>query len=101
MNNSAAFHSNLVSSIAQSNYNALQTTLTKQFSHGMSFQVNYTWAHAIDDASDAFQPQQNQTVFPPNSEELKREKGNSSFDVRHRVVFNYIAELPFGRGKVG
>jgi hypothetical protein len=99
VNNSAAFHSNEVSSVANSNYNALQTTLTRQFSHGMSFQVNYTWAHAIDDASDAFRPQQNQTVFPANSFELGREKGNSSFDVRNRAVFNYIAELPFGRGK--
>jgi Carboxypeptidase regulatory-like domain len=99
VNNSAAFHSNQVASIAESNYNSLQTTLNKQFSHGMSFQVNYTWAHAIDDASDAFLPQQNQTVFPANSNELKREKGNSSFDVRHRAVINYIAELPFGRGK--
>jgi Carboxypeptidase regulatory-like domain/TonB-dependent Receptor Plug Domain len=99
INNSAAFHSNQVSSIANSNYNSLQTTLTRQFSHGLSFQVNYTWAHAIDDASDAFRPQQNQTVFPANSNELHREKGNSSFDVRNRVVFNYVAELPFGRGK--
>lgn len=99
VNNSAAFHSNEVASIAQSNYNALQTTVTKQFSHGMSFQANYTWAHAIDDASDAFLPQQDQTVFPANSNELKREKGNSSFDVRNRAVINYIAELPFGRGK--
>jgi hypothetical protein len=99
VNNSAAFHSNQVASIANSNYNALQTTLTRQFSRGMSFQVNYTWAHAIDDASDAFKPQEDQTVFPANSFELKREKGNSSFDVRHRAVFNYIAELPFGRGK--
>ena len=95
VNNSAAFHSNQVASIAQSNYNALQTTLTKQFSHGMSFQVNYTWAHAIDDASDAFLPQEGQTVFPANSNELKREKGNSSFDVRNRAVINYIAELPW------
>jgi|HubBroStandDraft_1064217.scaffolds.fasta_scaffold03676_4 hypothetical protein len=99
VNNAAAFHSNEVASIAQSNYNALQTSLTRQFSQGMSFQVNYTWAHAIDDASDAFLPQQDQTVFPPNSNELKREKGNSSFDVRNRLVFNYVAELPFGRGK--
>jgi len=99
VNNAAAFHSNEVASIAQSNYNALQTSLTRQFARGMSFQVNYTWAHAIDDASDAFLPQQDQTVFPANSNELKREKGNSSFDVRNRLVFNYIAELPFGRGK--
>jgi Carboxypeptidase regulatory-like domain len=99
VNNSAAFHANVVSSVAESNYNALQTSVTRQFSHGMSFQANYTWAHAIDDASDAFLPQQGQTVFPANTNELGREKGNSSFDVRNRVVFNYIAELPFGRGK--
>jgi hypothetical protein len=99
VNNSAAFHSNEVSSVAESNYNALQTSVTRQFSHGMSFQANYTWAHAIDDASDAFLPQQGQTVFPANTNQLGREKGNSSFDVRNRVVFNYIAELPFGRGK--
>ena len=99
VNNAAAFHSNEVSSIANSNDNALQTTLTRTFNHGMSLQVNYTWAHAIDDASDAFLPQQNQTVFPANSYELHREKGNSSYDVRHRAVFNYVAELPLGRGK--
>jgi hypothetical protein len=99
VNNNAAFHSNEVSSVASSNNNGLQTTLSRQFSHGMSFQVNYTWAHAIDDASDAFLPQQNQTVFPANSFELNRERGNSSYDVRNRLVFNYVAELPFGRGK--
>jgi hypothetical protein len=99
VNNNAAFHSNVVSSVAESNYNALQTSVTRQFSHGMSFQANYTWAHAIDDASDAFLPQQGQTVFPANTNQLGREKGNSSFDVRNRAVFNYIAELPFGRGK--
>jgi hypothetical protein len=97
--NFAAFHSNEVSSVASSNNNGLQTTLSRQFSHGMSFQVNYTWAHAIDDASDAFLPQQNQTVFPANSFFLGRERGNSSYDVRNRLVFNYVAELPFGRGK--
>jgi len=99
VNNNAAYHSNEVSSVASSNNNGLQTTLTRQFSHGMSFQVNYTRAHAIDDASDAFLPQANQTVFPANSFELNRERGNSSYDVRNRLVFNYVAELPFGRGK--
>ena len=99
VNNSAAFHANTVASIANSNYNGLQSTLTRQFSHGMSFQANYTWSHAIDDASDPFRPQENQTVFPANSFELKREKGSSSFDVRNRFVANYTAELPYGRGK--
>jgi len=97
--NSAAFHANTSASLANSNSHALQATLTKQLSHGMSFGANYTWAHAIDDASDGFRLQQGQFPFPANSGFLNREKGNSSFDVRHRVVLNYYAELPFGRGK--
>jgi hypothetical protein len=99
VNNNAAFHSNQVASIANSKYNGLQTTLTHQFAHNVSFQANYTWAHAIDDASDAFRPQAGNTVFPADTNDLRPEKGNSSFDVRHRVILNFRAELPFGRGK--
>ena len=97
--NSAAFHSNLSASLANSNSNALQLTLNRRFSHGMSFGANYTWAHAIDDASDGFLPQQGEFPFPANSFFLSRERGNSSFDVRNRAVIDYVAELPFGRGK--
>ncbi len=97
--NAAAFHANVSNSVAFSNSNALQTTLSKQLSHGMSFQANYTWAHAIDDASDGFHFQQGQFPFPANSFFLNREKGNSSYDVRHRAVINYLVDLPFGRGK--
>ena len=96
--NSAAFHSNQSASLANSNSHALQATLSKQFSRGMSFQVNYTWAHAIDDASDGFQPQAGEFPFPANTGELGREKGNSSFDVRNRLVANYVVHLPVGRG---
>jgi len=97
--NAAAFHANTSASLANSNSHALQATLSKQLRQGMSFQANYSWAHAIDDASDGFRFQQGQFPFPANSGFLNREKGNSSFDVRHRAVINYYAELPFGRGK--
>ncbi len=97
--NSAALHANTSASLANSNSNALQASLAKRMSHGMSFQANYTLAHAIDDASDGFRPQQGEFPFPANTGELRRERGNSSFDVRNRFVFNYLAELPLGRGK--
>jgi hypothetical protein len=99
VDNNAAFGANMVASVANSNYHGLQTTVTRLFAQGMSFQASYTWSHAIDDASDALKPQQSQTVFPPNSYALHREKGNSSFDVRNRLVVNYRAELPAGRGR--
>jgi len=96
--NFAAFHSNMVTSHATSNYNALQTSIRRQFANGISFQANYTWAHAIDDASDPFLPQVGNTVFPPNSFFLGREYGNSSFDIRNRFVANYSWLFPIGRG---
>ena len=34
-----------------SNYNALQASLKKQVSHGILFNVNYTWSHSLDNGS--------------------------------------------------
>jgi carboxypeptidase family protein/TonB-dependent receptor-like protein len=85
-------------SAGQSNYNSLQLRAEKRFSHGLSFLASYTWAHALDIASNADLGAQNGGDFrfyqQPNLE-----YGNSDFDVRHRVVFSYIYELPFGHGK--
>ena len=40
-----------IASIANSSYNALEASLRKRFSHGLSFLASYTWAHSIDDVS--------------------------------------------------
>jgi len=85
--------------VANSHIHGLQATLNRQFTHGSSLQVNYTWSHAIDDASDGFRPQQTEFPFPANSFYLSREKGSSSFDVRNRAIIDYVAALPFGRGQ--
>ena len=98
VHNNAAFHSYEVTSLASSNYNGLQITVSRQFSNGMSFQANYTWAHAIDDASDPLRYQVGELPIPADTFDLRAERGNSSFDVRHRFVLNYIVDLPFGRG---
>jgi hypothetical protein len=82
----------------QSNYNSLQARAEKRFSHGLSFLVSYTWAHALDIASNADLGAQNGGDFrfyqQPNLE-----YGNSDFDVRQRLVFSYLYELPIGHGK--
>lgn len=76
----------------RANYHALQVSLTKRFSQGLSFLTNYTWAHAID--VGAYQDPRHQ-----NMRDLDADRGRSSNDVRHRFVFSGIYELPFGRGK--
>ena len=81
-----------------SNYNSLQARLEKQFSHGLQFQASYTFSHALDDASSASLGSANQGDFRLQTDP-RAEYGNADFDVRHRFVFSYIYELPFGKGK--
>ena len=82
----------------QSNYNSLQLRAEKRFSRGLSFLASYTWAHALDIASNADLGAQNGGDFRdyrfPN-----REYGNSDFDIRHRLSLSYLYELPIGHGK--
>ena len=82
-----------------STYNSLQVSGTKRMSHHVQAQVAYTWSHAIDNANDALSPTATARSFPRNSFNLFEERGNSEFDVRHRVVANYTLELPFGKGQ--
>ncbi len=82
----------------QSNYDSLQVRLEKRFSHGLQYELAYTFAHALDNASSASLGSVNNGDFQdqryPNAN-----YGNADFDVRHRFVFSYVYDLPFGRGR--
>jgi len=88
-----AFRSNDVS-----NYDALQVHLEKRLTHGLQFEVSYTYSHALDDASSASLGSYNNGDFR-DQRFPGLEYGNSDIDVRHHVVISYAYELPFGRGK--
>ena len=81
-----------------SNYNALQVSFKKRASHGLEFEASYTYSHALDDASSASLGSQNQGDFRLQTDP-RLEYGNADFDVRHRFVFSYAYELPFGKDK--
>ncbi|MFZ0480753.1 MAG: carboxypeptidase regulatory-like domain-containing protein, partial [Terriglobales bacterium] len=49
--NKALFGFDQVQTEAESRYNALQTSLTKHFNHGLQFLASYTWSHSIDNNS--------------------------------------------------
>ncbi len=97
-NNSAFLQAELYKSIASSTYHALQMNITKRFSRGFAIQGAYTYSHAIDNASDPLVPGTGNQSFPRSSLDLGPERGNSDFDVRHRLVMNYSWQLPVGRG---
>ncbi|HEX6881683.1 MAG TPA: TonB-dependent receptor [Terriglobales bacterium] len=98
VNNNAFLGASVNKSIAFSTYHSLQLNVTKRMSH--NFQVNgaYTWSHAIDNASDPLVPGAGSRSYPRNSFNLAAERGNSDFDLRHRLVINYILNLPIGTG---
>ena len=86
-------------SSGSSNYNSLQARYEKRFTHGLQFQLAYTYAHSIDTASNAnLGPTQNNSDFR-YFRDPQAERGNSDFDVRHRFTASYLYELPIGHGK--
>jgi hypothetical protein len=77
-----------------SNFNALQLSLYRRLSRGFSFGAEYMWSHAISDFGGSGESEQPQDV-----NNLRGERGNTEFDVRHNFTANYIWELPFGNGR--
>lgn len=99
VNNNAFFQAALNESIGNSWYHSLQMNVTKRMSHGIQIQGAYTYSHAIDDAPDPLVATATDRTFPRNSFALYNERGNSGFDIRQRLVVNYVMELPFGKGR--
>ncbi len=77
----------------QSTYHSLQTTVEKRFSNGLQFEVNYTWSSFINDADDILGGQANRTL-PSVPFNWRLDRARSGFDQPHRMVANYIYELP-------
>ncbi len=97
--NNALTSANLNRSIGNSNYNGLQVNITKRFTHGFQIQGAYTYSHTIDDAPDPLVAAKGNRNLPRNSYAIFNERGSSDYDLRHRLVANYVWELPFGKGR--
>jgi hypothetical protein len=91
-------------SMGNSNYNALQVSLRRSMSHGVQFDLNYTWSKSIDLTSDATRVGENGGLATGiggivNSWSPNQLRGISDFDTTHQFNANWILDLPFGRGK--
>jgi hypothetical protein len=67
-----------------SNYNAGVLAITHRTSNGISFGVNYSFAHALDFNQNEFLYKSPSNILEPNHMGL--EYGNSNTDVRQRLV---------------
>ena len=78
---------------AYSNYNSLQIAVTKRMSHGLSFNVGYTYGHGLDSGSlNRF------GLNPQNSNNLPGEYASSDFDVRNRLTATATYNIPGMKG---
>ncbi|GAC1356013.1 MAG: hypothetical protein NVSMB3_01860 [Acidobacteriaceae bacterium] len=77
-------------------YNALELSARRSMEHGLSYQISYTWAHALSDFAD------NLTAgsTPQNAYDYAHERSNSPFDQRHRFVAAAGWKLPIGKDRL-
>ena len=88
-------------SCAKQKYDALQATLRKRFSFGLSYQVAFAWAHGMSDSIGYYgQGGQagSQSAYWQNLFDQAAEMGPAYFDVKLSMVPSFVYELPFGRG---
>jgi hypothetical protein len=78
---------------AFSTYNSLQVSVTKRMSHGLLFNVGYTYGHGLDNGSlNRF------GLNPENSNNLAQDYASSDFDVRHRLTATATYNIPGVKG---
>lgn len=88
-----------------SNYHGLLTSLHKRLSHGLQFDINYTYSHSIDNSSTIANNATGTAAtggyggFLCDAIQLRSCRGNSDFDVTHLVSADGLYDLPFGKGR--
>jgi hypothetical protein len=71
-------------------YHGLTVNFSKRFSQHFEMLSSWTWSHAIDDSTDL------QTLLAPqNNNRPDLERGNSTFDQRHRWVTSAVYQSPW------
>ena len=84
-----------------SSYHSLQVSYQHSYHNGLTVSTNYTYSHAIDDASDLSLEGQEGFGNADPFDLKKFETGNSDLDLRHRFVATATYELPFGKSYTG
>jgi hypothetical protein len=79
---------NEIQSIGNAAYNALQASVRTSAWHGLTSQFSYNYGHSIDDGSAI------RSRNPTDSRNLRLDRGNSDFDVRHTFTTYIVYAVP-------
>ena len=86
----------LVNNTGRSYYDAMTVELRRRLSRGLLVQGSYTWSKA---QTNMFASNSDLFAQPATLRDLRLDKVESPFDIRHGFKVNWIYELPFGRGQ--
>jgi hypothetical protein len=105
---------NLVESIGVSSYNAMQVLYSRRFNNGLSANMNYTWAHQLNDVATFGEGPVNYACVRYGCEVdnpwtggtdiangLRYDWGNGDSDARHRFNTMLSYQEPFGKNMRG
>jgi len=80
--------------LGSSVYHAFSWNYVQHAWHGLSFNSNYTWSHAIDDATNEFFTSFLNPRRAQDSNRLGDDRSNSDLDVRHKFSLSLSYETP-------
>jgi hypothetical protein len=90
----------LLPTLGVSSYFGGMLRVQKRFSHGLTFNANYTWSHFLQNTNDIGTAVGSDTAGPfSNYYNRRADWGPSANDVRHRVSASLVYDLPFGKGR--
>jgi len=74
-----------------STYEALQASLNRRFTHGLSFQANYTYAQnrSFGSADNLL------NTAPQDNNNIRADLGPTPYDIRHNFTANLVYQVPF------
>ncbi|MFM8392835.1 MAG: hypothetical protein ACKOB4_02795, partial [Acidobacteriota bacterium] len=75
-------------------FNAMQLTINRRFTAGLTLGGHYQWGHSIGTTQGSNEAQTAQDPFNFNGE-----RGNNTFDIRHTGNITALYELPLGKGR--
>ena len=83
-----------------SSYHSLQTSVERRLSHGLTMNINYTYAHSLDNSTGLSEEGAGGYGSVP-SQVSTLEYGNSTLDLRNRLAGNIDYALPFSQSATG
>lgn len=92
-------HAYSVANLFSGNYNSLQARLNQRLSHGLLYQLNYTWSRTFDNVS-AINNIPTGSLTLQNNNCFACDRGPASFDQPSRFVASGSYELPIGKGRM-